>query len=181
MIVPTFFLLWSLPPSPHLSPLLFLFLSVLPFAPRPVLRDRLWAVTETRARPGTHSHLHCQPASRITSRESQSPLWPSVSLPRPTSLHDLSGPFDLLGFSALPLRLTHPPAFCVGRHVREERELFPHLIEKAPHMSSHPAAPGEMQTGDRWSPLHSGLDGGRRASEPPRCWWAELWKEEWGG
>lgn len=38
-----------------------------------------------------------------------------------------------------------------------------------------------MQPGDRWSPLHSGLDGGRRASEPPRCWWAELWKEEWGG
>lgn len=53
------------------------------FAPPPVLRDRLWAVSETRARPETHMHLCSRPASRVTLMDSRSPLWTSVSLPRP--------------------------------------------------------------------------------------------------
>lgn len=167
-IPPLFSTLVTSPSSSPLTPALPSVLSVLPFAPRPVLRDRLWAVTETRARPGTHSHLRRQPASHVTSMESQLPLWTSVLLPRPTSLRDLCGPFDLPGFSALPLHLTHLLPLC-GKACEGGEGAFPQSVEKAPYMSSHPAAPREMQTGDRWSTLHSGLDGRRWASEPPRC------------
>lgn len=121
--IPTISPLTPAPPSALFTPLL---------PSHPVLRDRLWAVTETRARPGTHTHFCHQPASHVTLMEPQSLPWTSVSSLRPISLHDLCGSLDFMRFSALPLYPTHLLVFCMGRCGRRTpKGGFSHL--RVPH------------------------------------------------